>query len=199
MGSRFPYPDESYEEPMNDQDEDAENDDVNNRNHTDQRRNERNERGYKLRDGYVSLPRIDDLDDDDLANVENFRIYRESKTHGPIGEIRWLEPVDLRDVDLNDAVSIDWYENEKGKKNFYVSVYENCAEKNKPPKGSGLNKKAVAILYLPQKEGAKKGEKFERKLREQGNNYGKHVSYEKDHMSHNGISLGRWEFEVHQW
>jgi len=69
-----------------------------------------------------SLPVILRMEFYDLGNVSNFQIYNSN------GSIRFLQPVDLRGIDLSDVVKI-----EKG----LIEVYpENTP---KPPPGHGLN------------------------------------------------------------
>ena len=68
----------------------------------------------------------------ELAAVEGFAVVRAG-----VGAVHWLEPVDLRGVDLSALVCIEPGE---------VSVYDNVPASEKPPVGQGINTPAVITL-----------------------------------------------------
>jgi len=87
-------------------------------------------------DGYYTIPSQDELDQlapSELRAIEGFRVGREG-----FGEIQWLEEVDLRGLDIMDAVSI-----EQDAVNVYDS--ENWGSQ-KPSVGHGLNTRAMVTL-----------------------------------------------------
>lgn len=78
-----------------------------------------------------SIQELSEMTSEELSHVEDFTIGRKMK-----GEITWLEPVDLRRVNLDEVVRID---------NRQVSVYPK--EEDLLPSGQGLNKSAKVKLF----------------------------------------------------
>ncbi|KXZ47639.1 hypothetical protein GPECTOR_34g798 [Gonium pectorale] len=141
-----------------------------------------------LAEGYSFSPNVDELrllhsqSPANLAAVSNFTVSRAG-----VGQVRWVVPVDVRGLALQDIVQISYGE---------VLCYPNPA--TKPAQGSGLNKPAEITLYgvyrkdketgAPIKEGAR-GQGYEKLLRQMCGRMGaKFVSYKLDG--------GVWKFEV---
>ncbi|KAL4426686.1 hypothetical protein ABPG77_004742 [Micractinium sp. CCAP 211/92] len=117
-----------------------------------------------------------------LGEVSNFCVGRRS-----VGSVRWLEPVDVRGLDLDATVQLS-----KGSIEVYLD------EANKPEVGHGLNKPAEVTMLRVHKLDRETGkptadpeavDRFTRKLKkvtaEQGARF---VSYDS--------ASGTWKFEV---
>eukprot|EP00177_Eucheuma_denticulatum_P005859 GFKZ01010679.1.p1 GENE.GFKZ01010679.1~~GFKZ01010679.1.p1 ORF type:complete len:917 (+),score=148.44 GFKZ01010679.1:91-2751(+) len=78
-----------------------------------------------------SIQELSEMTSEELSHVDEFTIGRKRK-----GEITWLEPVDLRRVNLDEVVRIQ---------NRQVSVYPK--EEDLVPPGQGLNKPAKVKLF----------------------------------------------------
>lgn len=128
------------------------------------------------KEGYFTLPPINllrRLPDGELAYVERFVIGRED-----IGEVLFINPVDLRGLDLDSIIDI-----EKGK----IALYPESSAK-KPPPGEGLNMPALLTfrrMVVKQKEDAKAVAKFKQRL--------------VDHASKIGAVFVHYEVETGMW
>ena len=121
-------------------------------------------------------------DPDSLAYVANFTVRKEG-----IGSVRWLDPVDLRNLDIDSIVVLA-----QGS----VDVYPDDSEK--PPVGRGLNCPAVITLngvYKMDKATGKPTkdpelvEKYSKKLKSIcARDSAKFISYDGE--------TGVWKFEV---
>lgn len=149
--------------------------------------------GYSTRPALTQLERMAS-NGHDISAVHDFAIYREG-----VGSIRWLKPVDLRDVDLDEDVAI-----EQG----FASVYENAetasagsnddGDAPKPGVGQKLNVPALVTLekVFPSKpshmatEAKRKAyeEKVQKKTEAMGLEF---VGY--------SIDTGVWEFKTEKW
>ncbi|BDA43587.1 Nuclear pore complex protein Nup98-Nup96 [Coccomyxa sp. Obi] len=121
-------------------------------------------------------------DPDSLAGVANFKIGRRG-----IGAVRWLDPTDVRGLDVNGTVALS-----RGSVEVYLD------ENEKPEIGEGLNKSAEVTLHkvfridkatnrpTTDKEAIAR---FERKLKKlSADQNARFVSYNAD--------TGTWVFEV---
>lgn len=92
------------------------------------------------RKGYRCSPTINKLGtltDSDLQKVSNFTIAAVDDFDNEIGRIQWIDPVDLRGLNLDDIVNI-------------VPNRVSCYEKDPattPQVGQGLNKPAVITIF----------------------------------------------------
>ena len=104
--------------------------------------------------------------------------------HKGIGKIEWEEPVDLRDIDLDEVIEI-----EKTKEgSSYISVYENLSGSSQyPAVGEGLNHPAKLTLYgiFPKSGSTIPGDFLKEKTKEIG---GEFISYDNQ--------TGSWSFRV---
>lgn len=83
---------------------------------------------------YYMIPSLEELSkmsNEDLSHVEELTVGKKG-----MGEILWLEPVDVRGLDIDQVVQI---------KNREVSVYPQ--DEDVPPVGEGLNKPARVKLF----------------------------------------------------
>lgn len=78
-----------------------------------------------------SLEELSEMSSEDLSHVEELTVGKRG-----MGEILWLEPVDVRGLDIEQVVQI---------KNREVSVYP--LDEDVPPVGEGLNKPARVKLF----------------------------------------------------
>lgn len=140
------------------------------------------------REGYILEPSMKQLgamamdDPDSLAYVANVTVRKEG-----IGSVRWLDPVDLRNLDIDSIVVLA-----QGS----VDVYPDDSEK--PPVGRGLNRPAVITLngvYKMDKATGKPTkdpelvEKYSRKLKSIcARDSAKFILYDGE--------TGVWKFEV---
>jgi len=90
-----------------------------------------------------------------LAQVEDFVVTRKN-----FGSVRWLEPVDVRRLEIDRVVRI-----ERG----VIYVYHENSGVPSPPPGEGLKKRAEVTLYecRPKKEGDAARAKFEDRILKQ--------------------------------
>ena len=126
---------------------------------------------------YYTRPDIDVLkkwSNYDLANVSNFTVVRKG-----FGEIRWDEPVDVRNINLNDILEIE---------HGSVSVYTNSLDK--PPVGSGLNKPATIILEGIKPKNGISLEQWENRLKKTNE------KNEAEFVSFSPNNNFEWEFSV---
>lgn len=103
----------------------------------------------------------------ELANVQNFKIFNEH------GAIKFLEPVDLTGLNIDEIASIEKYS---------VSLYKN---KEKPSSGKELNKKAEIEIYNLEANGEE--EEFE--------DYLKDVCKSKN-AEFQSFKDGKWRFKL---
>ena len=89
------------------------------------------------RSDYYTVPAVADLQQlsaSELRAVKNFRVGRVG-----YGEVRWLDEVDLRGVNLDQVISMD---------RDTITVYDDKdTTTEKPSMGNGLNKPALLTLY----------------------------------------------------
>ncbi len=138
--------------------------------------------GYSLEPSMKQLSAMAMDDPDSLAYVANFTVRKEG-----IGSVRWLDPVDLRNLDIDSIVVLA-----QGS----VDVYPDDSEK--PPVGRGLNCPAVITLngvYKMDKATGKPTkdpelvEKYSKKLKSIcARDSAKFISYDGE--------TGVWKFEV---
>lgn len=129
-----------------------------------------------------SLEELSKMSSEDLSQVEEFTIGRKAR-----GEILWLEPVDLRGLNLDDVVEI---------KTGEISVYPR--DKDVPPVGQGLNKPARVKLL-----GIHKFNKHTKEPLTDASTAARMVQKLKAHCEKGGlrflgydIKTGTWIFEV---
>mmetsp|Transcript_6149 Transcript_6149/g.8673 ORF Transcript_6149/g.8673 Transcript_6149/m.8673 type:complete len:930 (-) Transcript_6149:35-2824(-) len=136
------------------------------------------------------MEQIQTFSHEQLSSVKNFSII-----HTNYGKIEWLEPVDLRNQNLDSAVVID---------RNTVAVYDEMAEEDKPPIGQYLNKQAKVTLNVPLRPGAKfedQKKKLENWANRRGvqfidyNAYGEY-SFRTEHFSRYEIDMDDEESEV---
>ena len=132
-------------------------------------------------DVYPSIADLEAMSEADLAAVTGFKVERQG-----YGSVRWDGAVDVRGVDL-DAVVVIEYKN--------VSVYDEAEEKGeKPQQGSKLNRPAVITMHgIYPKDGAESSaeakEKLKRKIEKSTKKMGAELlSFEED--------SGVWMFRV---
>lgn len=141
------------------------------------------------REGYYTVPSIGDLQqmsEEQLKAVDNFVIGAHS-----YGSIRFLQPIDVRGLNLDDLVVFD---------TCTIEVYPKTGTKH--PLGEKLNNPAIITLntYPKAKKGAssnvvsdRRVNKHRDRLRRTTKNAGaEFISYEVDHQS----LSGRWIFKV---
>jgi len=112
-----------------------------------------------------------------LASTEDFVVIREN-----FGSVKWLEPVDIRCLEIDRVVRI-----ERG----VVYVYhENCGLPSPPP-GEGLKKRAEVTLYecRPKKSGEAARAKYEERVLKQTRHMG------GDLLEYNA-ETGVWRFAL---
>ncbi|KAH3759909.1 nucleoporin 98 [Pelomyxa schiedti] len=86
--------------------------------------------------GYSTIPHLNSLkgmSDEELSRVENFSVLCEG-----VGQVTFLGPTDLRNVDIDSAVQFG---------HMSLTVYPNNKYGSEPPVGQGLNKPAEVTLY----------------------------------------------------
>ena len=114
------------------------------------------------RDGYSMEPNLEVLrmlleekGEQALSRVENFVVTRKN-----FGCVKWLEPVDVRKLEIDRVVRI-----ERGG----VYVYHENSGIPSPPSGEGLKKRAEVTLYecRPKKAGEAARAKFEERVLKQ--------------------------------
>jgi len=128
-----------------------------------------------------SLAQLEKMSRKQLSQVSNFTII-----HPLYGSVRWLEPIDLNGVDLDDVVRFG---------PNMIDLYPD--ESSKPARGTKLNKPVEMTFfncYPVNREGVlvedpKKIAKFEHILREKTKAFhGEFVRYD--------IDTGAWQFQV---
>jgi len=125
-----------------------------------------------------SLKTLSQMTDSNLAKVKNFRI-----NNNHVGSIEFLEPVDLRNVDIDKIVTFN-------KDTRSMQLYDN---ESLPNYGEGLNVRAQIILlniYPKHKDNPKKVERYCEKLKEhcQKADWQEFINY--------SVDSGRWKFIV---
>jgi nuclear pore complex protein Nup98-Nup96 len=109
--------------------------------------------------GYSMSPTIEQMErmferngDEALASVENFSISNET-----FGRVKWLEPVDIRGLDLDKIVSFE---------QACLCLYPEDQDIEPPEEGEGLKKRAEVTLYgiLPKKPGEGAKQKYREKI-----------------------------------
>ena len=112
-----------------------------------------------------------------LAAVEDFVVSREN-----FGSVKWLEPVDVRGLEIDRVVRI-----ERG----VVYVYHENSGVPSPPAGEGLKKRAEVTLYecRPKKAGEAARAKFEERVLKQTRRMG------GDLLEYNA-DTGVWRFAL---
>ena len=137
---------------------------------------------YYFEPSAMQLAAIAREDPDELSKISNFTVGRKD-----VGFIRWMEPVDVRGINLDDIISLAIGS---------VEVYPESSKK--PPVGEGLNKPAMITLLKifkideatkkPTKD-PEKIEKFVRKIKKNSGEQGaQFVSYD--------VETGIWKFSV---
>jgi nuclear pore complex protein Nup98-Nup96 len=137
---------------------------------------------YYFEPSATQLAAIAREDPDELSKISNFTVGRKD-----VGFIRWIEPVDIRGINLDDIISLA---------TGSVEVYPESSDK--PPVGEGLNKPAVITLLKifkideatkkPTKD-PEKIEKFVRKIKKNSGEQGaQFISYD--------VETGIWKFSV---
>jgi len=137
---------------------------------------------YYFEPSATQLAAIAREDPEELGKICNFIVGRKD-----VGFIRWMEPVDIRDINLDDIVNLA-----AGS----VEVYPESS--NKPPVGEGLNKPATITLLKifktdedtrkPTKD-PEKIERFVRKIKKKSGEQGaQFISYDAE--------TGIWKFSV---
>ena len=110
-------------------------------------------------EGYSMSPSIEQLErmferngDEALAAVDNFSVSSEA-----YGRVKWLEPVDIRGLDLDKIVSFE---------QACLCLYPEDQGIEPPEDGQGLKKRAEVTLYgiLPKKSGDAAKEKYREKI-----------------------------------
>lgn len=156
---------------------------------------------YFTKPDMASLEAMAQRDPDALACVENFTVGRRG-----VGTVRWLAPIDVRGLDLDNLVKFQSRE---------IRVY--LDEEDKPPVGEGLNQPAeVTLLGIYRIDKAtgkpmtdertvrKMREKLSRVVQEQTDGQGKMIDYDAvggvwrfqvEHFSRYGLDEGEDEEE----
>ena len=112
-----------------------------------------------------------------LARVEDFVVTRKN-----YGSVRWLEPVDVRGLEIDRVVRI-----ERG----VIYVYHEDSGVPSPPPGEGLKKRAEVTLYecRPKKEGEAARAKFEARILKQTRRMG-------GELQEYDLNTGVWRFTL---
>ncbi len=112
-----------------------------------------------------------------LANVEDFIVSRQN-----FGSIKWLEPVDIRGLEIDRVVRIEC---------GVIYVYPESSGVVSPPAGEGLKKRAEVTLYecRPKKTGEAVRAKFEERVLKQTRRMG------GDLLEYN-VDTGVWRFAL---
>ena len=112
-----------------------------------------------------------------LAQIEDFVVTRKN-----FGSVRWLEPVDIRGLEIDRVVRI-----ERG----VIYVYHEDSGVPSPPPGEGLKKRAEVTLYecRPKKEGDAARAKFEDRILKQTRRMG-------GELQEYDINTGVWRFTL---
>ena len=112
-----------------------------------------------------------------LARVEDFVVTRKN-----FGSVRWLEPVDVRRLEIDRVVRI-----ERG----VIYVYHENSGVLSPPPGEGLKKRAEVTLYecRPKKEGEAARAKFEDRILKQTRRMG-------GELQEYSAETGLWRFTL---
>ena len=136
------------------------------------------------RDGYSMEPSLEVLrmlseekGEDALADVQDFVVSRQN-----FGSIRWLEPVDVRGLEIDRVVRIEC---------GVIYVYPESSGVISPPAGEGLKKRAEVTLYecRPKKTGEAARAKFEERVLKQTRRMG------GDLLEYN-VGTGVWRFAL---
>jgi nuclear pore complex protein Nup98-Nup96 len=132
--------------------------------------------------GYSMSPSIEQIErmferngDDALAALDNFTVSNET-----FGRVKWLEPVDVRGLDLDKIVSFE---------QACLCLYPEDQDIEPPAEGEGLKKRAEVTLYgiLPKKSGDAAKHKYRDKIVKQTEKAGAElVEYNPD--------TGIWKF-----
>ena len=132
--------------------------------------------------GYSMSPSIEQMErmferngDDALAALDNFTVSNET-----FGRVKWLEPVDVRGLDLDKIVSFE---------QACLCLYPEDQDIEPPAEGEGLKKRAEVTLYgiLPKKSGDAAKHKYRDKIVKQTEKAGAElVEYNPD--------TGIWKF-----
>ena len=112
-----------------------------------------------------------------LAQIEDFVVTRKN-----FGSVRWLEPVDVRGLEIDRVVRI-----ERG----VIYVYHEDSGVPSPPPGEGLKKRAEVTLYecRPKKEGEAARAKFEDRILKQTRRMG-------GELQEYDVNTGVWRFTL---
>jgi len=124
-----------------------------------------------------SLKTLSQMTDSNLAKVKNFRINNKH-----VGSIEFLEPVDLRNVEIDKIVTFN-------KDTRSMQLYDN---ESLPNYGEGLNVRAQITLlniYPKHKDNPKKVERYCEKLKE-------HCQKADQEFINYSVDSGRWKFIV---
>ena len=133
-------------------------------------------KGYSMHPTLEQMERMFERSGDEaLAAVDNFSVSNEA-----FGRVKWLEPVDVRGLDLDKIVSFE---------QACLCLYPEDQDIEPPESGEGLKKRAEVTLYgiLPKKSGADAKEKYREKIVKQTEKAGAElVEYNPD--------TGIWKF-----
>ena len=112
-----------------------------------------------------------------LAQIKDFVVTRKN-----FGSVRWLEPVDVRGLEIDRVVRI-----ERG----VIYVYHEDSGVPSPPPGEGLKKRAEVTLYecRPKKEGEAARAKFEDRILKQTRRMG-------GELQEYDVNTGVWRFTL---
>jgi len=135
-------------------------------------------------EGYSMSPTLEQMErmlerggQDALAAIDNFSISNET-----FGRVKWLEPVDVRGLDLNKIVLFE---------QACLCLYPEDRGVAPPEEGQGLKKRAEVTLYgiLPKKSGDAAKARYEEKIRKQTEKAGAElIEYNAD--------TGIWKFSL---
>ena len=133
-------------------------------------------KGYSMHPTLEQMERMFERSGDEaLAAIDNFSVSNEA-----FGRVKWLEPVDVRGLDLDKIVSFE---------QACLCLYPEDQDIEPPETGEGLKKRAEVTLYgiLPKKSGADAKEKYREKIAKQTEKAGAElVEYNPD--------TGIWKF-----
>ena len=133
-------------------------------------------KGYSMNPTVEQMERMFERNGDAaLAAIDNFSVSNEA-----YGRVKWLEPVDVRGLDLDKIVSFE---------QACLCLYPEDQDIEPPEEGQGLKKRAEVTLYgiLPKKSGADAKGKYREKIAKQTEKAGAElVEYNAD--------TGIWKF-----
>jgi nuclear pore complex protein Nup98-Nup96 len=135
-------------------------------------------------EGYSMSPTLEQMErmlerngQDALAAIDNFSVSNET-----FGRVKWLEPVDVRGLNLNKIVLFE---------QACLCLYPEDQGITPPEEGQGLKKRAEVTLYgiLPKRSGDAAKAKYEEKIKKQTEKAGAElIEYNAD--------TGIWKFSL---